>query len=144
MNARQRGACWLLLMILVGRTLDAMDLPFERNTRAPGASHDTLSPTRMESVPRHPSPVTGQTSGSPAAPALESAETAPTPDNPLRINEATAEQLQALPGVGPVLAQRIITFREQHGRFRDPLGLRQVKGIGPRLASRLAPLLRFE
>ncbi|WP_406105430.1 helix-hairpin-helix domain-containing protein [Micromonospora globbae] len=48
----------------------------------------------------------------------------------LNLNTATLAQLDALPGVGPVLAQRILTHREQHGGFRSVGDLRQVDGIG--------------
>ncbi|MFI6237366.1 helix-hairpin-helix domain-containing protein [Micromonospora sp. NPDC050784] len=49
---------------------------------------------------------------------------------PLNLNTATLAQLDALPGVGPVLAQRILTHREQHGGFKSVGDLRQVDGIG--------------
>ncbi|MGC5021950.1 helix-hairpin-helix domain-containing protein [Micromonospora sp. DT47] len=48
----------------------------------------------------------------------------------LNLNTATLAQLDALPGVGPVLAQRILTHRDQHGGFRSVGDLRQVEGIG--------------
>lgn len=48
----------------------------------------------------------------------------------VNLNTATVAQLDALPGVGPVLAQRIVTHREQHGGFRSVGDLRQVNGIG--------------
>jgi competence protein ComEA len=57
----------------------------------------------------------------------------PGPDpgaGPVNLNTATAEQLQALPGVGPVLAQRILDYRAQHGGFGSVGELRQVSGIG--------------
>ena len=41
-----------------------------------------------------------------------------------------AAQLQTLPGVGPVLAQRILDYREQHGGFGSVADLRKVTGIG--------------
>jgi competence protein ComEA len=46
------------------------------------------------------------------------------------INTASAEQLDALPGVGPVLAQRIVDWRTAHGRFDSVDQLRDVDGIG--------------
>ncbi|MGN9768677.1 helix-hairpin-helix domain-containing protein [Micromonospora sp. SD12] len=48
----------------------------------------------------------------------------------LNLNTATLAQLDALPGVGPVLAQRILTHRDQQGGFRSVGDLRQVDGIG--------------
>ena len=65
------------------------------------------------------------------------------PDRPLAVNTAPAESLVALPGVGPVLAARIVAERERGGPFRDAADLVRVRGIGPRTAARLAPLLRF-
>jgi competence protein ComEA len=49
---------------------------------------------------------------------------------PLNLNTATAAQLEELPGVGPVLAQRIVEYRDQHGGFRTVDELRDVPGIG--------------
>jgi competence protein ComEA len=48
----------------------------------------------------------------------------------INLNTATAEQLDALPGIGPVLAQRIVDWRSEHGRFVSVDQLRQVSGIG--------------
>ena len=52
------------------------------------------------------------------------------PGGPVNLNTATPEQLQTLPGVGPVLAQRIVEYRDQHGGFRFVADLRHVSGIG--------------
>ncbi|RAO42772.1 ComE operon protein [Micromonospora saelicesensis] len=49
---------------------------------------------------------------------------------PLNLNTATLAQLDTLPGVGPVLAQRILTHRDHHGGFKSVGDLRQVDGIG--------------
>jgi competence protein ComEA len=48
----------------------------------------------------------------------------------LDINQATAAQLEELPGIGPVLAARIVAWREAHGAFASVDGLRRVEGIG--------------
>ncbi|MFF7964388.1 helix-hairpin-helix domain-containing protein [Streptomyces sp. NPDC007903] len=56
---------------------------------------------------------------------------------PVSLGTATVEQLDTLPGVGPVLAQRIIDYRTQHGGFRSVDELRQVDGIGDRRFSDL-------
>jgi competence protein ComEA len=60
---------------------------------------------------------------------------------PVDLNTATVEQLDALPGVGPVLAQRIVAWREAHGGFRSVDDLRQVPGIGARKFSDLKSLV---
>jgi competence protein ComEA len=59
------------------------------------------------------------------------------------INTATAEALVALPGVGPVLAARIVAYRDSAGPFRSADDLVKVAGIGPALRERLGPLVTF-
>ena len=49
---------------------------------------------------------------------------------PLNINTASAEELETLSGVGPVLAERIVVYRTEHGPFQTRVDLMQVKGIG--------------
>lgn len=60
---------------------------------------------------------------------------------PVDLNSATVEQLDALPGVGPVLAQRIVDWRQAHGGFRSIEDLQQVPGIGARKFSDLKALV---
>ncbi|MFD4372033.1 helix-hairpin-helix domain-containing protein [Streptomyces sp. NPDC058486] len=61
---------------------------------------------------------------------------------PLSLNTATAEQFDGLPGVGPVLARRIVDHRTEHGGFRAVEELREVDGIGERRFADLQPLVR--
>ena len=59
----------------------------------------------------------------------------------LDINRAGAEELESLPGVGAVLAQRVIEYRMTVGRFQTIEDLRAVKGIGPKVFARIKPLV---
>lgn len=51
---------------------------------------------------------------------------------PLDLNRATAAELEKLPGIGPVLAKRIVEWRETHGPFQSVQDLLKVPGIGPK------------
>ena len=59
----------------------------------------------------------------------------------ININTATAEELEALPHIGPTLAQRIIDYRTEHGPFQSVDDLIKVKGIGATLLETLRPLV---
>ncbi len=58
---------------------------------------------------------------------------------PVHLNNASARELESLPGVGPVLAQRIIDWRDAHGRFSSVDELGEVSGIGEKLLVQLTP-----
>jgi competence protein ComEA len=60
----------------------------------------------------------------------------------LDLNTATAEQLDALPGVGPATAKAILDYRTQHRRFRSVDELLEVRGIGEAKLAQLKPLVR--
>ena len=78
-----------------------------------------------------PGPVTGTGPGSGSAGAA-----------PVDLNTATEAELDALPGIGPVLAGRIVAWRQEHGRFTRVDELGEVSGIGDTLLKRLRPLVR--
>ncbi len=63
------------------------------------------------------------------------------PGAPVNLNTATAEALDALPGVGPVLAQRIVEWRAAHGGFTSPRQLGEVTGVGDQRLADLLPLV---
>ena len=58
------------------------------------------------------------------------------------LNRASQTQLEELPGIGPVIAQAILTWREQHGRFTRVEELQEVDGIGPKTYAQIAPHVR--
>jgi hypothetical protein len=62
---------------------------------------------------------------------------------PLPVNRADQDTLTMLPGIGPKLAERIVTFRERQGDITGPEDFIRVKGIGPKRTARLTPLLCF-
>lgn len=90
----------------------------------------------------------------PSEAAVSEASEVPTPDrmpvqapegsdmsNLVDINRASPKELETLPGVGPVLAERIIKYREQNGAFLSPEDLTQVKGIGEKTLEKLLPYI---
>jgi competence protein ComEA len=89
--------------------------------------------------------------GEASAPALASVAPSRTPRSapqaaatattqfPINLNTATAEQLEAIPGIGPVLAQRIIEYRQTHGRFQSVDELLEVHGIGAKRLESMRP-----
>jgi len=56
-------------------------------------------------------------------------------------NTAPADSLELLPGIGKVLADRIVLYR-QHHRFKREIDITDVKGIGPKMYERLQPYLK--
>jgi competence protein ComEA len=76
-------------------------------------------------------------SGSSAASGAGVAPTA----GPVHLNTATVEQLDELPGIGPVTAQKIIDYREQHGAFSSVDDLDAIPGIGPARLEQLRELV---
>ena len=82
-------------------------------------------------------------SGTGVQAALETVgKTSALPDNPINVNSAPQAMLQRLPGIGPKLALRIVEYRDSQGPFSKPDDLRSVKGIGPAMLKKLAPLIQ--
>ncbi|MFE8959177.1 helix-hairpin-helix domain-containing protein [Streptomyces iakyrus] len=121
----------------------------------PGTNTDGLNRARFlvdgeQVIVGGPAPVAGPGAGgtAPGGPAGSAGTTgaaaggAAAPAAPVPLNSATADQLDTLPGVGPVLAQHIIDYRTQHGGFRSVDELREVNGIGDRRFADLRNLVR--
>lgn len=63
------------------------------------------------------------------------------PAAPVQLSTATLEQLDSLPGVGPVTAQKILDYRQEHGAFQSVDELDAVSGIGPKRLEQLRELV---
>ncbi len=62
----------------------------------------------------------------------------------LDLNQATVEELDTLPGVGPAIARRIVAFREKNGAFKRIEDLMNVRGIGEKTFLRLRDRIRVK
>jgi competence protein ComEA len=60
---------------------------------------------------------------------------------PVHLNSATVEELDTLPGIGPVTAEKIVAHREKHGAFRSVDELEAISGIGPKRIDQLRDLV---
>jgi len=80
---------------------------------------------------------------SPTVPAEPRDQIPVDPAHPIDLSSADAEELRKLPGVGPVLAARMLVQRDSLGGLDDAAQLDAVPGIGPKLLERLLPLVRF-
>ncbi|MCM8813174.1 MAG: helix-hairpin-helix domain-containing protein [Candidatus Omnitrophica bacterium] len=91
--------------------------------------------TRMPAVPAALQPSAAQLP-KPAAPAERHA--------PISINAADVAELKKIPGVGPVIAQRIAAYRQEHGRFQSAADILKVKGIGAKKYERMKDFICVE
>jgi competence protein ComEA len=98
-------------------------------------------PTALgSSVTSGPGPGAGGPPAGPAGPV--SGTVKPKPGQALDLNTATVEQLDALPGVGPVTAAAIVAWRQANGKFTSVDQLADVDGIGPSRLDKLRALVR--
>lgn len=123
--SERKGALVLLALVALGVVADLVRL---EPVPAPAPADRPAPPAAGEAAAPVAGPLASRGSGPPAAPAA-----------PLDLNTAGEPELDALPGIGPVLAGRIVAHRREHGPYRSPDDLLAVPGIGPRLLERLLP-----
>lgn len=112
------------------------------NLAAKVGDGDRVYVARQDEAPP-PAPPAG-TAGTPGAAGVAGAAGAAgaAAAGPVDLNTATADQLEALPGVGPATAQAILDYRKEHGRFRSVDELLEVRGIGEAKLAALRPKVR--
>ena len=89
----------------------------------------------------------GALAGAAAAPGVvngAATQGGPTSGDLVDLNTATVEQLQTIDGVGPVMAERIFTWRQEHGRFTSVDELQEIDGIGPKKFAKLKDRVRVQ
>jgi competence protein ComEA len=130
--SERRGACVLALVLAIGTVADLY------HARVPGRV-----PGVEAEAGRFPAVSVEGDSAAHVAPSMPRRSAAGAGDaRPLDLDSASVADLDALPGIGPVLAARIVEHRRLHGRFHHVDELLLVPGIGPRLLERLRPWLR--
>ncbi|MBL8130760.1 MAG: helix-hairpin-helix domain-containing protein [Anaerolineae bacterium] len=112
-----------------GDQIHLYELPSPTHTRIPTLPGTTPSPVSTVFVPAASTEIPLATSNA---------------VHIVRINSATYEELLTLPGIGPVLAERIIEYRTARGRISFPDALMNVRGIGPALVESLLDYISFE
>ena len=150
---KNKGISWLIYCIMA--VLCAFSLGWVLGS---GGTHETVT-VQVSSQPQEtqesPAPEETQTPEAPeeiqeeAPLELEEAEqqtqlSAPTEEAPLNLNTATQAELELLPGIGPVLAQAILDYRDSFGGFSAKEQLKEVSGIGEKRYAAVEALITVE
>lgn len=151
---KNKGISWLIYCIMA--VLCAFSLGWVLGS---GGTHETVTvqvssqPQEMQATqasqetqtPEAPEEIQEE-----APPELEEAEqqtpqlSAPTEEAPLNLNTATQAELELLPGIGPVLAQAILDYRDSFGGFSAKEQLKEVSGIGEKRYAAVEALITVE
>ncbi len=117
------------------------DLTVVNLARQVGDGEQIIVPTPGQSLPA-PAAVDPAPAGGGQAPGGGGQAPAGGGSTQLDLNSATAEELDALPGIGPVLASRIVEWRDKNGRFTSVDELGEVSGIGAKVLEKLRDRVR--
>ena len=142
---KNKGISWLIYCIMA--VLCAFSLGWVLGS---GGTHETVT-VQVSSQPQETqeSPAPQETQEE-APLKLEEAEqqtpqlSAPTEEEPLNLNTATQAELELLPGIGPVLAQAILDYRDSFGGFSAKEQLKEVSGIGEKRYAAVEALITVE
>lgn len=132
------GSLVLDVVTKAGGLTSSADVTAINLARKVSAGEHIYVPAPGEKIPTLPAVAqpTPKSSGTSRTGADGRPSPAATP-TPVNINTASAQELEQLPGIGPVTAERIVQWRLDNGPFMKPAELRQVRGIGPALMKQL-------
>jgi competence protein ComEA len=147
--AERRGASLVALLLALGAADELWRATHPRMAPAPHGLEGSANPPAAPSLApgaeapglanRAEDPSTSSSRGPAGVDSGVSKRTVPAIGFVVDLNRASVAELDRLPGIGPVLARRIIDYRARHGRFSRCEELLAVPGIGPRLLERLRP-----
>ena len=150
---KNKGISWLIYCIMA--VLCAFSLGWVLGS---GGTHETVTVQESSQPQETKETPASQETQTPEAPQetqeeapleLEEAEqqtqlSAPTEEAPLNLNTATQAELELLPGIGPVLAQAILDYRDSFGGFSAKEQLKEVSGIGEKRYAAVEALITVE
>ena len=150
LTSKEQKALLLLIVILAAGTLAQLLLPHSikssqydytlQDSLFKALSADTLTENPKVVRETKPVPVPKKTEKHSTKRTVKKARKA-LKQKSVEINSAGLQELQALPGIGPKTAQRIVDYRNEHGPFKTLEMLTKVKRIGPKTLQKIRPYI---
>ena len=106
-------------------------------------SHASFAPDEAAAIPAEAPPMQSAKKNGKSTRTGHGRKITPESGEQIDLNTATEEQLERLPSVGPSMAERILTYRQQAGSFGKIEDLMQVTGIGPKKFAKIAPFVKL-
>lgn len=135
-TANERKALWFLAVV----ALSGSAVRLSRSSVPQATAGETAA---LEHQIRRVDSARNATDGRRRAKSRTSKAESQEPRTPIDLDRASAAEIEALPGIGPALAERIVKDRDSAGTFGALEALCDVRGIGPAMAERLRPLVTF-